>query len=86
MKGDMSIVGPRPPIKREVDQYNDYQKQRLLVTPGITCLWQIMPKINSINFDEWIALDLKYIQERSFGLDMKIILKTIGAVCGLEGE
>lgn len=86
LKGDMSIVGPRPPIKREVDQYDDYQKQRLLVTPGITCLWQIMPKRNSMNFDEWLALDLKYIQERSFLLDMIIIFKTVGAVCGLEGE
>lgn len=86
LKGDMSIVGPRPPIKREVDQYDDYQKQRLLVPPGITCLWQIMPKRNSMNFDEWLALDLKYIQERSFLLDMIIIFKTVGAVCGLEGE
>ena len=85
LKGDMSLVGPRPPIEREVEQYNEYQKQRLLVTPGITCLWQIMPKRNNLNFDEWLQLDLKYIQERNFWLDIKIIIKTFGAVCGLEG-
>lgn len=85
LKGDMSLVGPRPPIEREVMQYNEYQKQRLLVTPGITCLWQIKPKRNNLNFDEWLELDLKYIQERNFWLDIKIIIKTFGAVCGLEG-
>lgn len=85
LKGDMSIVGPRPPIGREVALYNDYQKQRLLVTPGITCLWQIKPKRNSLNFNEWLELDLQYIKERNFWLDFKIIIKTIGAVCGLEG-
>lgn len=85
LKGDMSIVGPRPPIEREVAMYNDYQKQRLLVNPGITCLWQIKPKRNSLNFDEWLELDLKYIKERSLWLDFKIAIKTIGAICGLEG-
>ncbi len=86
LKGDMSIVGPRPPIEREVKQYNEYQMQRLAVTPGITCLWQIMPKRNSMNFDEWLELDLKYIRQRNFWLDIKIMIKTIGAVCSLEGE
>lgn len=85
LKGDMSLVGPRPPIEREVEQYNEYQKQRLFVTPGITCLWQIMPKRNNLNFDEWLELDLKYIKERNIWLDIKIIFKTFGAVCGLEG-
>lgn len=86
LKGDMSIVGPRPPLPREVAQYSDYQLQRLCVIPGITCYWQIQPKRNSLSFDEWMALDLKYISERSFGTDFKILLGTVRAVCGLEGE
>lgn len=83
--GDMSLVGPRPPLSREVEQYNDYQKQRLLVTPGITCYWQVQPKRNSLSFDEWLALDIKYIKERSIKTDLVILFKTVGAVCGLEG-
>lgn len=86
LKGDMSLVGPRPPLPREVEMYNDYQLNRLLVTPGLTCYWQIQPKRNSLSFDEWLELDLKYIRERSFKTDMKILIKTVGAVCGLEGE
>ena len=82
----MSLVGPRPPIPREVRQYDEYQYQRLLVTPGITCYWQVQPKRNSLSFDEWLELDIKYINEMSFKTDVKILLKTIGAVCGLEGE
>ena len=84
--GDMSLVGPRPPLPREVEQYTDYQKQRLLVTPGITCYWQVQPSRNSLTFEEWLALDLKYISERSFKTDLKILVDTVGAVCGLEGE
>lgn len=84
--GDMSFVGPRPPIVREVEQYTDYQKQRLAITPGITCYWQVMPKRNSLTFDEWLDLDIKYIKERSFMVDMIVLFKTIGAVCGMEGE
>ena len=84
--GDMSLVGPRPPLVREVELYNDYQKQRLAVTPGITCYWQVQPKRNSIPFERWLELDLKYIQERSFWVDIKILFRTIGAVFGLEGE
>jgi lipopolysaccharide/colanic/teichoic acid biosynthesis glycosyltransferase len=86
LKGDMSLVGPRPPIPREVRQYDEYQYQRLLVTPGITCYWQVQPKRNSLSFDEWLELDIKYINEMSFKTDVKILFKTIGAVCGLEGE
>ena len=85
-KGEMSIVGPRPALPREVEQYNELQKQRMYVTPGLTCYWQIQPKRNDISFDEWMALDLKYIQERSFWVDWKIIFKTIGAVIHKEGE
>ena len=86
LKGDMSLVGPRPPIPREVEQYDEYQYQRLLITPGITCYWQVQPKRNSLSFDEWLDLDIKYINEMSIKTDVKILFKTIGAVCGLEGE
>ncbi|MBQ7416147.1 MAG: sugar transferase [Oscillospiraceae bacterium] len=86
LKGDMSIVGPRPALPREVELYNELQKQRMYVTPGLTCYWQIQPKRNEISFDEWMGLDLKYIQERSFLVDWKIIFKTIGAVIHKEGE
>lgn len=86
LRGDMSIVGPRPALPREVEQYTPLQKQRMYVTPGLTCYWQVQPKRNDISFDEWMALDLKYIQERSFWVDWKIIFKTVGAVLGGEGE
>lgn len=85
IKGDMSLVGPRPPLPREVEQYTEYQLQRLSVTPGITCYWQIQPKRNSLSFDEWLEWDLKYVRERSFLTDIKLLFLTIGAVCGLEG-
>lgn len=86
LKGDMSIVGPRPGLPREVEQYDDYARQRLLVQPGLTCLWQIQPSRNSLTFDEWVELDIQYIRERSFRLDWKIIFKTVGAVLGMNGE
>lgn len=86
LKGDMSFVGPRPPLPREVELYTEYQLQRLSVTPGITCYWQIQPKRNSLSFDEWLSLDLKYISDRSFWVDLKIMFKTIKAVFGMEGE
>ena len=76
LKGDMSIVGPRPPLPREVEQYNDYELQRLYITPGLSCYWQIEPNRNDLSFDEWVDLDIKYIRERSFLVDWKIIFKT----------
>ena len=85
IKGDMSIVGPRPALPREVEQYTELQKQRLSVTPGLTCYWQVQPRRNDVSFDEWMALDLKYIRERSFLVDWKIIFKTVGAVLNHEG-
>ncbi len=76
LKGDMSLVGPRPPLIREVNEYSDYEKQRLLVKPGCTGLWQVSGR-NHVGFEEMVRLDIKYI--RTIGLinDMKIIFKTI---------
>ena len=81
LKGDMSIVGPRPALPRETIQYTPYQMQRLLVKPGITCIWQVSGR-NNIEFEEWVELDLEYIQKRSVLLDMKLILMTIPALLG----
>lgn len=86
LKGDMSIVGPRPPLPREVEQYDEYQRQRLYVTPGLTCYWQIQPNRNDLSFEEWLELDIKYIKESSVKNDWKIILGTFGAVLGMHGE
>ena len=86
LKGDMSIVGPRPALPREVKQYTVYQTQRLFITPGLTCYWQIQPNRNDIPFDEWVEMDLQYIRERSFLVDWKIIFKTIIAVFTKQGR
>ena len=85
LKGDMSFVGPRPPLPREVEQYDEYQFGRLAVTPGLTCYWQIQPNRNSLTCDEWFEMDLKYIQERCFITDLMILFKTVGAVLNMEG-
>ncbi len=85
IKGEMSFVGPRPPLLREVEQYTEYQKQRLCEVPGLTCYWQITPKRNDCTFDEWLELDLKYIREKSFKTDAIIFFKTFKAVLGMEG-
>jgi len=86
LKGDMSLVGPRPPLPREVENYNEHQLQRLSVIPGITCYWQVQPQRNSLSFDEWVKLDLQYINNRSFKTDIVILFKTVGAIFGAEGE
>ena len=86
LQGDMSIVGPRPALPREVELYSDYQRQRLYVTPGLSCYWQIAPHRNEMSFDEWVALDMKYIQERSFWVDWKIIFRTFRSMLFGHGE
>ncbi|MBY0006615.1 sugar transferase [Priestia aryabhattai] len=76
LKGEMSLVGPRPPLPREVEKYNDYHKQRLLAKPGCTGLWQVSGR-SSIGFDEMVQLDLKYITKSNTFYDLCIILKTV---------
>ena len=86
LKGDMSIVGPRPPLPREVKKYNEYQRQRLYITPGLTCYWQIQPNRNDLTFADWVDLDIRYIRERSFWVDWKIIFKTFMVAVTLQGR
>ena len=84
LRGDMSLVGPRPPIAEEVAQYEPWQFRRLEVRPGLTCLWQISGR-SRIGFQEWMRLDLEYIRKQSFRLDVKILIRTIPAVLSREG-
>lgn len=83
LKGDMTIVGPRPALPAEVETYDDFAIKRLSVKPGLTCYWQISGRSN-LKFDEWIKLDVKYINEMNFLNDLKIILLTVPAV--LKGD
>ncbi|MDF2013278.1 sugar transferase [Priestia megaterium] len=80
-KGEMSLVGPRPPLLREVNEYTNYQMQRLLVTPGCTGIWQASAR-SSVGFEEMVEMDLYYIRNRNFVLDVKIIFKTITVLFG----
>jgi exopolysaccharide biosynthesis polyprenyl glycosylphosphotransferase len=84
LKGDMSLVGPRPPLPEEVERYEPWQMRRLDVKPGITCLWQISGR-SRLGFDEWMRLDLEYIRHRSLALDLKILVRTLPAVLSREG-
>jgi exopolysaccharide biosynthesis polyprenyl glycosylphosphotransferase len=79
LRGDMSVVGPRPPLPREVAQYKPWQRRRLSVRPGITCTWQVSGR-NDIDFDRWMELDLSYIDNWSLWRDFQIVAKTIPAV------
>ena len=81
IKGDMSLVGPRPNLPKEVAQFSDYHKLKLKAKPGLTCYWQVMGR-NSIGFEEWMELDIKYIRERSIWLDIKYIFRTIFVLFG----
>jgi len=79
LKGDMSLVGPRPPIPEEVEKYERWQRRRLSMKPGLTCIWQVSGR-SSIGFKRWMNMDLEYIDKWSLGLDIKILLKTIPVV------
>jgi lipopolysaccharide/colanic/teichoic acid biosynthesis glycosyltransferase len=84
LKGDMSIVGPRPQIPAEVGEYERPQLARLLVKPGLTCLWQISGR-NDVDFAEWMRLDREYVETRTLGLDISILLRTLPAVVRRTG-
>lgn len=84
--GEMSLVGPRPPLPEEVDKYTDYDKIRLLVTPGITCTWQIADNRNDIPFEEWVEMDLKYIETRTTWKDIKLMFMTPFAMMKATGR
>ncbi len=84
VKGEMSIVGPRPPLPSEVLRYQPWHRRRLEVTPGITCLWQISGR-SHLSFNEWMRLDMEYLKQRSFRTDLLILFKTIPAVIARKG-
>lgn len=86
IRGDMSVVGPRPALPREVESYTAYQAQRLLVKPGVTCFWQALPERDDLSFDEWVELDLRYVRECSPIVDLLLILRTIGCVLHMNGN
>jgi lipopolysaccharide/colanic/teichoic acid biosynthesis glycosyltransferase len=80
LKGDMSLVGPRPPLPEEFERYEAWHRGKLAITPGITCFWQINGRSDIHDFDEWMRLDLKYIEEWSLWTDVKILARTLPAV------
>ena len=86
LKGEMSLVGPRPPIPSEVDQYDLWHRRRLSMKPGMTCLWQTARNRNGVRFEDWMTLDLQYIDNWSLKLDFVILLKTVGVVVSGEGR
>ena len=85
LQGDLSLVGPRPPLQSEYALFTPEQRRKLAVKPGLTCLWQVRGRNRIADFDEWLALDLEYIRDWSLWLDIKILLCTIPAVLGRGG-
>lgn len=81
LKGDMTLVGPRPSLPREVEKFESWMLKRLEVKPGLTCYWQVSGR-NNIDFYEWMKLDLKYVNDMNFWLDIKLIFKTVGVLFG----
>jgi len=86
LKGEMSLVGPRPPIPKEVDEYSIWHRRRLSLKPGMTCLWQIAPRRNDLSFEDWVKLDLEYIDNWSLFNDFKILVLTAKAVLTFAGR
>ena len=86
LKGDMSLVGPRPGLPWEAEQYDAFAAQRLTVLPGITCYWQIRPDRYALPFREWMALDMRYIREQSLMTDIRILLATARALGRMDGQ
>ena len=86
LKGDLSLVGPRPPLQSEYVLFSEWQRLKLKVKPGITCLWQVGGRNQISNFDDWVRLDLEYIRNWSLWLDFKILIKTVPAVILGEGR
>ncbi|MPM06218.1 UDP-N-acetylgalactosamine-undecaprenyl-phosphate N-acetylgalactosaminephosphotransferase [bioreactor metagenome] len=81
LKGEMSLVGPRPSLPKEVSKFEPWMLKRLSVKPGLTCYWQVSGR-NNIDFEDWMKLDLQYVNDRSFWLDLKLIFKTAGVLFG----
>ena len=86
LKGDMSLVGPRPPLVGEVNRFESWHRRTLSLKPGLTCLWQVSGRNEIRDFDEWAKLDLEYIDNWSLWLDLKILFKTVGVVLSGSGR
>jgi lipopolysaccharide/colanic/teichoic acid biosynthesis glycosyltransferase len=84
--GDMSLVGPRPPLETEFVRFTDFQRQKLAVKPGITCLWQVSGRNRVCDFDDWVRLDLDYIRTWSLHLDLRILARTVVEVFRGSGK
>jgi lipopolysaccharide/colanic/teichoic acid biosynthesis glycosyltransferase len=85
IKGEMSIIGPRPPLQTEVEQYEEWQLKRLSVKPGLTCTWQIVPNRNDIQFEKWMRMDIQYIENWSLMADVSLFFKTFKTVLFARG-
>jgi lipopolysaccharide/colanic/teichoic acid biosynthesis glycosyltransferase len=86
VKGDMSLVGPRPAGPHELERYEFWHKRKLSIKPGITCLWQVAGRNNVNDFDDWVRMDLEYIDNWSLWLDLKILMRTGWAVVAGTGK
>ncbi len=84
LRGEMSLVGPRPPVPDEVTRYHPWQRERLAVKPGLTCTWQVSGR-SDIPFDEWMQMDIEYVRTRGLLMDLKLLLLTVPAVISARG-